>query len=513
MAKQEEAQAPGGKIAKQAANTKKILITADHSKHKALQENFKSGSEVTKACLSCHTEAASQFYKTVHWTWIDPKSDKETLAGKAGYTVNNFCISTNMMHDKECQDCHVGWNGKADGINCLVCHGQKEFDFKEAFADIQYFLDSDDEESKEIAKEIQSDIQKVVQSIGRPTRKTCGWCHFYGGFGGDGCKHGDLDSSLEKANKTLDVHMGYDGQNFQCVRCHTTVLHNIAGRVYSTPASTHRKSLIKDDLTPKITCESCHSHKPHKPGIKANDHTDKVACQSCHIPKFARIVATKVWWDWSKAGKLKDGKPYRTKDPLGRYNYISEIGEMKWAKNLRPEYFWFNGSMNTLTAKNTIDPGEIVHVRWPVGDLNDKNSRIFPFKVHRGKQPYDKVYKTILAPLVSEQDGYWTTLDWQKALTKGMEYMDLPYSGQFDFVETGFAFPITHMVAPKDNVVNCTECHVRKEGRLANLAGFYIPGRDSFKFIDIAGWGLILASLGGVVLHALGRIFTSGRRG
>ena len=32
--------------------------TADHSKFKELQGPFKTGSEVTKACLSCHTEAA-----------------------------------------------------------------------------------------------------------------------------------------------------------------------------------------------------------------------------------------------------------------------------------------------------------------------------------------------------------------------------------------------------------------------------------------------------------------------
>ena len=78
--------------------------------------------------------------------------------------------------------------------------------------------------------------------------------------------------------KTLDVHMGVDGQNFDCVRCHTTEMHNIAGRVYTRPAAKDRKSLIEDDLTPKITCESCHSATPHAAGSKANDHTDRVAC-------------------------------------------------------------------------------------------------------------------------------------------------------------------------------------------------------------------------------------------
>jgi len=29
----------------------------------------RAGPEVTKACLTCHTEAASQMHKSIHWTW------------------------------------------------------------------------------------------------------------------------------------------------------------------------------------------------------------------------------------------------------------------------------------------------------------------------------------------------------------------------------------------------------------------------------------------------------------
>ncbi len=43
--------------------------TADHTKFKELQGPFASGSEVTKVCLSCHTEAATQVMGTRHWTW------------------------------------------------------------------------------------------------------------------------------------------------------------------------------------------------------------------------------------------------------------------------------------------------------------------------------------------------------------------------------------------------------------------------------------------------------------
>lgn len=351
----------------------------------------------------------------------------------------------------------------------------------------------------------------MAQSVSRPSRKNCGICHFFGG-GGDGVKHGDLDSSLFKPNKALDVHMGTDGQNFDCVRCHSTRLHHIAGRVYETPAARHRKSLVEDDLTAKITCESCHSATPHSPGSKLNDHTDKVACQSCHIPTYARVNPTKMFWDWSTAGKKKNGKPYKVKDEMGKPVYFTNKGDMKWEKNVKPEYFWYNGSIKHLTVKDVIDPGRIVKLSEPVGDRNDANARIFPFKVHIGKQPYDKINKNMVIPHLfpkgkDDKTAYWKTYDWQQAIRFGMEYAELPYSGEFDFVETSYVFPITHMVAPKKYAVGCSECHVREGGRLASLSGFYMPGRDFSDFINLPGWVLVFGALAGVALHALGRIF------
>ena len=505
------ASAPGRVMARQATKDGQLWITADHSKHKALQNTFTTGAQITEACLSCHSEAKAQFEKTIHWKWMVPGTEGDQQIGKAGYSLNNFCISTNKTVDKGCLSCHPGWGNATEAINCLVCHGRETINWDEAFDDMQYFMGESDQESKEMAAELQSQIQSAAQAVGRPTRKNCGSCHFYGG-GGDGVKHGDLDSSLTKPNKALDVHMGADGQNFDCVRCHTTQLHNIAGRMYTAPAYTERKSLIEDDLTSKITCESCHSATPHQDGHKANDHTDKVACQSCHIPTAARVNPTKMSWDWSAAGKKKDGKPYKTKDEFGKYDYMSIKGQMKWAKNIEPQYFWFNGSIASTTTRDTIDPAGVVAVSHPVGDRNDPQSRIFPFKVHEGVQPYDKVHKTLLAPLLSGNDGYWKTLDWKRALSKGQQALDLPFSGEFDFVKTTYVFPLTHMVSPKDTVVSCEQCHVGRDGRLAELTGFYMPARDQWRFLDTMGWVLVIGSLLGVVLHGLGRVFTNGRK-
>jgi octaheme c-type cytochrome (tetrathionate reductase family) len=515
----DENQPMGRALAQQATKGREIWITADHSLHKPLNKAFTSGPEVTEACLSCHELAAGQFQKTIHWTWLDPNVDPVLKVGKAGLTVNNFCINI-LSNEPRCTSCHAGYGWKDKNfdfsnphlVDCLVCHEQTGT-YKKFPTAAGYTVDKPTLFKPNGKTYLPPDWNAVSQSVGRPTRKNCGTCHFTGG-GGDGVKHGDLDSSLIKPNKELDVHMGVDGQNFDCVRCHTTRVHHISGRIYSTPAATERKSLIEDDLTPKILCESCHSRTPHKPGVKANDHTDKVACQSCHIPAFARVNPTKMWWDWSKAGDKKNGKPYQKKGDLNKPIYDTKKGEFVWAKNVVPTYYWFNGSINTLTALDTIDPTGEVKVSWPVGDMADPNSRIFPFKIHRGKQAYDKVHKTLLIPHLFGKPGsgaYWAHYDWPLAFKSAMAYAGLPFSGEFDWVETAYVFPTTHMVTPKDKALACSQCHAQ-QGRLANLTGFYMPGRDANVVITSLGWIAVLVSLIGAFIHGIGRMITRFRK-
>ncbi|MGD9731722.1 MAG: tetrathionate reductase family octaheme c-type cytochrome [Desulfamplus sp.] len=500
-------------MAKQAVKREQRWSTTDHSKHDALKRDFISGDEITAACISCHSEASTQFHKTIHWTWLASSDPKDIRYGKAGYSVNNFCLSSNNMQDKMCLNCHTGWSGKDGEVNCLKCHGMAKFDYKKAFEEIKSLaakIDGYQAETEnlnsikaESIKKIQSQIRDAVAKVGLPQRNHCGECHFKGG-GGDGVKHGDLDTSLINCDKNLDVHMG--GRDFTCTRCHTTTNHNIAGRIYTNPAVDSNKSLLQDDLAPKITCISCHSGTPHKKASKMNDHTDKVACQSCHIPEFARINPTKMSWDWSTAGKLKDGKPYTVKGELGKETYLSIKGDMIWEKNVKPQYFWSNGTQTSLTAVDVIDPSTVIKVSSPVGNMSDPDSRIFPFKVHKGRQPYDKVHKTLLAPLLSGEKGYWTTLNWEESIRIGNEMLELAFSGEYDFVETTYVFPITHMVAPKEKVLKCEECHTQNGGRLENLAGFYMPGRDKASVVDSFGWFAVIASLGGVSVHGLARL-------
>jgi octaheme c-type cytochrome (tetrathionate reductase family) len=296
--------------------------------------------------------------------------------------------------------------------------------------------------------------------------------------------------------------MAADGLNFTCTRCHTTEKHSIAGRCYKSTELTDRRNLLDYDQIKRITCYACHSETPHEPGAKPNDHTDKVACQTCHIPAFARKNSTKVYWDWSQAGKRdENGKPI-VKKKDGRPVYHGKKGTFKWERNVTPEYSWYNGKLNYLTLEDTIDPSKPVRINYTTGSYDDPNARIYPFKVHRGRQPYDKGNNKFVVPHLFGKDdsAYWKNYDWAKAIQAGMDYVGMPFSGEVDFVDTEYLFQTTHMVAPKEKALSCTECHSKK-GRLEKLEGFYMPGRDANPALNLIGWGAIVAAFLGVLIH------------
>ena len=129
----------------------------------------------------------------------------------------------------------------------------------------------------------------------------------------------------------------------------------------------------------------CHGETPHKIPTY-NRHTKRVACETCHVPVFAKGLPTKVWWDWSKAGQ--DRPP--AKDKYGLETYVKIKGEFKWEKDVPPTYLWYNGETARYLLGDTIDPSKAVALNKPLGDRKDVKARIMPFKVMRGKQPYDK---------------------------------------------------------------------------------------------------------------------------
>lgn len=497
--------------------------TADHGKFEELKKEFASGPEVTKACIGCHTEAAKQLHKTTHWTWVFNNELTGQTLGKKN-VINNFCIST-ATNWPRCTSCHIGYgwtnnefdHSSEESVDCLVCHDTTGTykKFPTGAGHPNYIPKKWPPKKGKLRQP--PDLQKVAQSVGKPTRENCGACHFYGG-GGDGVKHGDLDSSILNPIKEVDVHMDKDGLNFNCQTCHTTGGHEVAGSRYITKASDDRGIVIPGQQDQnRATCESCHGSKPHPAGSnkKLNTHTDTVACTTCHIPSFARGGRkTKTWWDWSTAGrKDENGKPIVIKDADGYDTYNFKKGDFKWEADVIPEYYWFDGDISYSLLGDTIDDTAIVDINRIKGDYKDPDSRIWPFKVMRGRQPYDKQQKILAIPHLFGKDetAFWKNFSWEKALETGLLARGKEFSGEYDFVETSYYWPITHMVAPKDEALGCSDCH-SSNGRLANVSGFYMPGRDRFDWLDKIGWLLVLATLAGVLLHGFARLLSSKKR-
>ena len=85
-----------------------------------------------------------------------------------------------------------------------------------------------------------------------------------------------------------------------------------------------------------------------------------------------------------------------------------------------------------------------------------------------------------------------------------MNYVNTEYSGELGWIETEMFWIISHSVAPKGKALSCSSCH-RDRGRLEHLRGFYMPGRDSNKLVDIFGFLVIGFSLLGISIHGIGR--------
>lgn len=417
------------------------FATTDHADF--IQGPLSTGPEVTRKCLECHEDAGHQVMQTSHWTWSSPQTiNGQTVDRGKKNAINNFCVSINGNWPR-CTSCHIGYGWQnadfdfqdSSKIDCLVCHDTTgTYRKSPAGAGMP---------------EPSIDLLFVARHVGEPMRENCGSCHFFGG-GGDAVKHGDLDSSMDYPEREIDVHMAVDGLNFNCQTCHETRNHDISGNaMVVSPASQNH-----------IGCNNCHGDAPHDETL-IDRHLSRVACQTCHIPTFAKAIPTKTSWDWSTAGQDIKSQP----DALGKPTYMEKKGNFTWGVNIVPTYAWYRGEAGAYLPGDEIDPQGVTRLSYPLGSRSDQEAKIYPFKVHKGKQIFDRKYRYLITPKVYGEEGYWHTFDWDKAARLGMEASNLPYSGEYGFAETIMYWRINHMVAPKEQALGCLDCH-GDQGRL-----------------------------------------------
>lgn len=402
----------------------------DHAAYFA--QPFESPQAVTRACLRCHAEAAREVMATAHWTWLGdsvlvPGHDRPQRIGKKNL-LNNFCISASG-NNVSCMKCHAGYGwaddsfdfAREENVDCLVCHERTGAYVKGDFG----------------IPTPASDLLAAAKSVGFPRRENCGVCHDFGG-GGQAVKHGDLDGRLDNPLREDDVHMG--GAGFLCIDCHRSTSHRISGRAFS----------VSVEGANGVACADCHDRPPHA-DPRLNAHLSAVACETCHIGTYARKLATKTDWDWSKAGD-----PSRADDP---HHYLRIKGEFLYGQDLVPEYAWFDRSVDRYLLGDRIDSATVTHINRPRGGIRDTRARIWPFKVHRGLQPYDRRHAVLLTPVTAGPGGYWHDFDWDQAFRLGSQATGLPYSGSYGWTRTVMYWPLAHSVAPKERSLRCDDCH------------------------------------------------------
>jgi octaheme c-type cytochrome (tetrathionate reductase family) len=419
----------------------------DHSE--LMKGPYETGSDVTRACLECHETAAHEVAQTVHWTWesepvLLPGRDEPVTIGKKN-SINNFCIGI-QGNWTGCTRCHAGYGwedadfdfSNEENVDCLVCHEGTG----------TYTKSNSGYPSESV------DLAAVAQSVGTPTRRNCGSCHFNGG-GGNAVKHGDLDGSLFFPAEDVDIHMGR--HDFQCVDCHQTENHQIEGHLIS----------VSSDDGNTLACTSCHAEfgaESLHADERINSHLDSVACQSCHIPAGAVRQPTKMEWDWSTAGQDIPEDPHE---------YLKIKGSFVYEQDFIPEYAWFNGEADRYILGDKIDPTVPTVLNMPQGDIDDPTAKIWPFKIHSAKQPYDPNYNHLLQPKTVGEGGYWTEFDWDLASRLGAEAAGIEYSGEYDFASTEMYWVLSHMVVPKEEALQCHDCH-GENGRMDwEALGYY----------------------------------------
>ncbi len=419
-----------------------LVPTPIHVSHADIvQGPLDTPQQVTRTCLTCHPDAAPQLMATTHWTWESEPfevawRDEPVTIGKANQ-INNFCIGA-QGNQKQCMSCHAGygWEEGAsydfsvqENVDCLICHADLS-----TYGKGQYGNPAEG-----------VDLLAAARSVRAPQRENCGYCHFDGG-GGNGVKHGDLDQSLIFPSESLDVHMGK--LDLDCTACHTTQDHQILGRLVADN--------VMVDPAEQVACTQCHDEQLHA-DERLTAHVDAVACQTCHIPSMAVKDPTKTYWDWSTAGQDL---------PEDHYTYLKIKGSFVYQTEFKPTYLWTNGNLAyRYLLGDRIDPTRPTLIDRPAGSLDDPNSKIFPFKLHVANQPYDSVNDYLLQPITAGDNGYWTNFDWDNAFRLAEPITGVKYSGSYGFAETWMYWPTTHMVQPKENALQCADCHA-ENGRL-----------------------------------------------
>ena len=312
-----------------------------------------------------------------------------------------------------CAQCHTGLGAKPNlppteadhaNVDCLLCHSPN----------YQRTVMKDESGKAHLVPAEGVDVVAAAQNAQRPTVDMCGRCHFKAS-GGPNFKHGDFPTG------DSDVHVN---AGLQCVDCHTTEAHKIAGGGYM---------IAQERPEVDIACSNCHTEAPHVGGTaeRLNGHTARVSCQTCHIPRIAQDP------NWPTQMTRNYTQP-TLNATTGLYG-----PKIEKASNVVPTYLWWADRLMETPPT-------------PVGSIEDEAARITPWKPISVTVPFDAATHT---PVYIKQGTYKIKGDLNAAVNAGVQASGQEYSGAWEPVTELMYFDLSHQVRPASEALGCADCH------------------------------------------------------
>ena len=382
-------------------------------------------------------------------------------------------LKDGRTYSEGCGQCHAGGQYQAplgeimpgyrtlgvekQAVDCLICHAVAyDMNRKQVVTDPNGRLRWGQDRS-----------MRAAMSVVRPTAQNCLRCHQHN-MGGD-IYIDERDPSFMQSfvNRGEDrprvLHPGskrgtpyspswdvHAAAGIACIDCHTTEGHLIA-------RGTHTTTIMANDLPGvEVTCDKCHTARPHKGGEQSNytvevaeyldNHTEKVACLTCHISSLHPDNAT-----------MRDFSTPVFEEEAGIYIYNDVQKETEPGKAI--VYVWWNGDATFLGNAVGDNPNGAGLYRfykpayvWPEYKDFDyaawyervmrpisraKPSKLYAVKRYNGKQHIDLQNMTPFGGmfLPYEFRTYYTTGDADAAARKEARksMMKMMYGWMFDF--------------------------------------------------------------------------------
>ncbi len=406
--------------------------------------------EGTRTCLECHEDEARDVFRSLHYQWSGDAPDVTNAGGrKIGKinSTNDFCTNPSiswiaiLKNDEGkviangCSKCHAGLGLKPaaqesreqlENIDCLVCHSDnyRRHVVKREDGSLRW---------EPVALQNPEAMRNIAQHPVSPGNAACLRCHV-GAGGGLNFKRGDLETGLFRARRDFDVHLG---SGMSCTQCHKFERHQVLGSGTQMAGSDRPEGK-------RPACEGCHRGAIHA-REDLDRHARRIDCTTCHVPTFARKDATGMHRDWS-----------RTEPVEGEGRFEPAI---TFAKDVTPAYAWWNGRGRIVLLDEPLPdtgPGERVRLYTPEGSRKDPAARIFPFKRHTARLPFDPATRKLLPIKVGMA---FKTGDAMAAVRAGAKEWTGHEVQDIGWVETERMMGIFHGVVPKENALKCADCH------------------------------------------------------